>query len=420
MTDMTPETKAFASPLSNEAALDEVHRLFEHFKAENDCRLKQLETRGAADPLTDDKIARLDAALDRASRRDQAEALRHARPPLGTEEKGARTPEHKAAFARYMRAGDVPVLSYSAHAAGLDTRAMPVGSTADGGYTAPPEVETTILTRLRTLSPIRSIAGVRQISAGTYQRPFATNSAASGWVGETGARAQTNSVTLAQQVFPAMELYAMPAATQTLLDDSAVDLESWIADEVQNVFAQQEGAAFVNGDGVSKPTGFLSGTPVANASWAWGQLGYVASGAASGFAASNPSDALVDLVYALKAGYRQNAHVVMNRKTQGEIRKLKDAQGHYLWQPPAVAGGQASLMSFPVVEAEDMPDIGAGAFPIAFGDFSRGYLIVDRLGLRILRDPYSAKPYVLFYTTKRVGGGIADYDAIKLLKVGVS
>jgi HK97 family phage major capsid protein len=182
----------------------------------------------------------------------------------------------------------------------------------------------------------------------------------------------------------------------------------------------QEGTAFVTGDGVNKPKGFLNYAAVANSSWNWGNLGYVASGAAGAFAASNASDALVDLVYALKAGYRQNGVFVMNRKTQAAVRKLKDAGGSYLWQPPEQAGGRAALMTFPLVEAEDMPDIGANSLSIAFGDFRRGYLIVDRQGVRVLRDPYSAKPYVLFYTTKRVGGGVQDFDAIKLMKFAVS
>jgi HK97 family phage major capsid protein len=159
---------------------------------------------------------------------------------------------------------------------------------------------------------------------------------------------------------------------------------------------------------------------VANASWSWGNLGYLASGAAGAFAASNPSDTLVDLIYALKAGYRQNGSFVMNRKTQATIRKFKDSTGAYLWQPPAQSGGRATLMTFPVVEAEDMPDVAANSLAVAFGDFQRGYLIVDRVGVRVLRDPYSAKPYVLFYTTKRVGGGVQDFDAIKLLKMAAS
>ncbi len=212
----------------------------------------------------------------------------------------------------------------------------------------------------------------------------------------------------------------MPAATQTLLDDSAVNIDEWIAGEVQVAFAEQEGAAFVTGNGTNKPTGFLAYTNVAESSWEWGKLGYIATGVDGEFPASDPSDVLIDLVYALKAGYRQNAHWVMNRRTQGEIRKIKDADGNYIWQPAAQAGGVASLLNFPIAEAEDVPDIDTDTFSVAFGDFRRGYLVVDRLGVRILRDPFSSKPYVLFYTTKRVGGGVQDFDAIKLLKFGES
>jgi HK97 family phage major capsid protein len=220
--------------------------------------------------------------------------------------------------------------------------------------------------------------------------------------------------------FPAMELYAMPAATAALLEDAAVNIDEWIAGEVELAFAEQEGTAFVTGDGTNKPKGFLSYTTVANASWAWNKIGYVATGVDGDFPADDPSDILVDLIYALKAGYRQNGTFIMNRKTQSAIRKFKDSSGGYLWQPPAQAGGRATLMTFPVVESEDMPDAAADTFSVAFGDFNRGYLVVDRAGVSVLRDPYSAKPYVLFYTTKRVGGGVQDFDAIKLLKFGES
>jgi len=174
----------------------------------------------------------------------------------------------------------------------------------------------------------------------------------------------------------------------------------------------------VSGDGLTQPSGFLTATKVADAGWSWGKLGYVATGVSAGFATSGPSDKLIDTIYALKAGYRQNASVVMNRKTQSQIRKFKDANGNYLWMPPAGPGQAASLMGYPVVEAEDMPDIAADSFSIAIGDFRAGYLVVDRTGVQVLRDPYSAKPYVLFYTTKRVGGGVQNYEAIKLVKFG--
>jgi HK97 family phage major capsid protein len=239
-------------------------------------------------------------------------------------------------------------------------------------------------------------------------------------VGETDARPQTNSQQIADLTFPAMELYAMPAATQTLLDDAVVDIEQWIAEEVDVVFAEQEGAAFITGNGVGKPTGLLGYTKSTVAGWGWGKTAYLPTGVAGGFAATNPSDVLVDLVYTLRSAYRQNARFLMNRKTQAMIRKFKASTGEYLWAPPATLGASATLMNFPVVEAEDMPDVAADSFSIACADFSRCYLIVDRVGIRVLRDPYSTKPYVLFYTTKRVGGGIQDFDAIKLLKFGVA
>jgi len=186
------------------------------------------------------------------------------------------------------------------------------------------------------------------------------------------------------------------------------------------VFAIQEATAFVSGDGTNKPKGFLSETQIANASWSWTKIGYIATGVAGALPASNASDVLFDLIYALKAGYRQNATWLMNRKTQAVLRKLKDTTGNYLWAPPATAGGKASFMGFDLAEAEDMPDIAASSVSVAFGDFRRGYLVVDRTGVNVLRDPYTAKPYVLFYTTKRVGGGVQDFDAIKLLKFAVS
>jgi HK97 family phage major capsid protein len=413
LTDTAPEHKAgFAS----RDGFDELRHTFEEFKSANDERLDKLE-RGRGDVLLEQKVDRINAALDAQHRRMDDLALKAARPSLDGTRRTARDHagrEHKSAFESYVRSGDAEGLR------AIETKAMSVGSNADGGYLVPVELEHSINARLMPISPIRSISSVREISGNVYKKPFMTTGPATGWVGETDARVQTASPNFDALSFPAMELYAMPAATATLLDDSAVDLDQWIASEVELVFAMQEGAAFVNGDGVNKPKGFLSYTTVANASWTWGSLGYLASGVAGGFAASNPSDILVDLIYALKAGYRQNGNFVMNRKTQATVRKFKDTTGAYLWQPPAQAGGKATLMTFPLVEAEDMPDVAANSLSVAFGDFQRGYLVVDRVGVRVLRDPYSAKPYVLFYTTKRVGGGVQDFDAIKLLKFAVS
>jgi HK97 family phage major capsid protein len=284
----------------------------------------------------------------------------------------------------------------------------------------PRETETAIDRVLAKVSPIRAIATVRQIGAQSYRKPVTTTGADAGWVGEASTRSETTAPVLSVVEFPTMELYAMPAATQSLLDDAFINVDSWLAEEVQTSFGEQEGAAFISGDGINRPRGLLSYTPVADASWAWNKIGYIASGGAGAFASSNPSDALVDLVYTPRQSYRANGRWVMNRKTEAAIRKLKDGQGNYIWQPGAAAGDPATLLGYPVHEAEDMPDIAANSYSIAFGDFARGYLVVDRVGVRVLRDPYSAKPFVLFYTTKRVGGGVQNFEAIKLMKFATS
>ncbi|MBV9076082.1 MAG: phage major capsid protein [Methylobacteriaceae bacterium] len=410
-----PETKSAPATAEIALAFEDFARTFEGFRAANDERLAALERRTGADVLADEKLARIDRALDEAKGRLDRLQLDRARPMLGADEAGRREAgrsEHKAAFDLYVRAGEAAGLK------ALEAKALSAGSGPDGGYLVPTELETEVLRRLARISPIRGLASVRTISTGLYKRAVSTAGPAAGWVGETAPRPQTDGPGLSELAFPALELYAMPAATQTLLDDAVVDLDAWMADEIETAFAEQEGAAFVSGNGIGRPMGFLSVPTVANESWIWGKLGTVVSGAAAGFPNDDPADRLIELIYALKAGYRQNATFVMNRKTQSLIRKFKDGSGAYLWQPPASAGATATLMSFPLVEAEDMPDVAAGAAAVALGDFRRGYLVVDRTGIRVLRDPYSAKPYILFYTTKRVGGGVQDYDAIKLLKIG--
>lgn len=408
MTETTTiETKA-ADTFEAATAHETLNRAFEAFKETNDARLAEIAA-GRADVLTEEKLARIETGLQRTQDVVARLDLKAARPRL---EGAVLAPTAtKSAFDAYVRRGDASRL-YS-----LEEKAMTVGTAADGGYTVPLEIETEIGMRLAKSSPIRALASVKQVSGSTYRKPFSTNGFAVGWVAETATRTQTASTTLDALDFPTMELYAMPAASPQLLEDSAIDVDRWIAEEVEMAFAEQEGEAFVKGNGTGKPKGFLSYTMIADASWEWSKIGFVASGAAGGFPTTDPADKLLDLVYALRAGYRQNGTFVMNRKTQAVVRKFKDGSGQYLWNPPAQVGGQASLMTFPLVEAEDMPDIGANEFPVAFGDFRRGYLVIDRLGLRILRDPYSAKPYVLFYTTKRVGGGVQDFAAIKLLKI---
>jgi len=405
---MTKETKMTPVSAETRAALGEVLAAFEAFKDANDARLDEIDAKASADVLLEDKVGRIDAALTQQKSALDRLLLDQARPGL----EGGAANAGSAAWSDYMRRGD---------AAGLnEAKSASAGTDADGGYVVPAETEARIDRLLTEASPIRAIASVRQTSAGIFRKPVSKGGAATGWVAETAARPETDSPTLDLIDFPCAELYAMPAATQQLLDDAMVDIEQWLAEEVRDVFAVQEGAAFVSGNGTNKPRGFLNYTKAAEGNQAWGEMGYVATGTDGAFDADDPADALIDLVYAPKTGYRARGRFVMNRQTVSAVRRFKDADGNYLWQPSLSEAGTSTLLGYPVTEAEDMPDIGSDAYAIAFGDFEKGYLVVDRQGVEVLRDPYSAKPYVLFYTTKRVGGGVQDFEAIKLLKFGTS
>jgi HK97 family phage major capsid protein len=404
-----PETKA----IDLVRDVDALNRALGEYRDVNDRRLAEIERKGA-DPLTDEKLARMDDAIDTMMKRLSGVETKLGRPRLAASEaKSAIAPEQKAAFTSYLRSGDAREI------ARLEAKMAPGITGQDGGYLVPVDVEFGVLSRIAGLSPIRAIASVQSIGTSSLRKAVSPNGATTGWTGDAAPSNVVDPNFLQNLDIPTGELFCQPAATQTMLDDPAVDIESWIGEEIERAFANAEAATFVTGNGTNKPKGFLTYPTVANTSWSWGNLGFVPSGAAGAFAAANPSDALVDLAHALKSGYRQNGTFVMNRKTQAQLRKFKDSTGNYIWQPPTIAGGRASLMNFPVVESEAMPDIAANSHSIAFGDFRRGYLVVDRLGIRSLRDPYSAKPYVLFYTTRRVGGAVQDFDAIKLMRFAV-
>ncbi len=391
---MTKETKMASTEA--QALTADLMAAFEAYKQANDARLAEIEAKGSADALTGEKLARIDRRLNDLAVKSAAPALETGR---GFEE----TDPRREAWARYLRSGDESGI------ARLDTKSLESGTPEQGGYVAPPELDRLIEARLQVASPMRTIATVRQTSAGVYKKPVGLGAVAA-WAAETGARTETASPNLSLLEFPAGELYAMPAATQTLLEDAYADVDEWLADEVEAAFAAQESAAFITGSGAAKPKGLLDYTIVADASHAWGQIGSVAGD----FSLANAADQLIDLIYTPKSQFRANGRFVMNRRTVSSVRKLKDADGRYIWQP-GLNGEAATVMGYAVTEVEDMPDIGLGNAAIAFGDFRRGYLIVDRQGARVLRDPFSAKPYVLFYTTKRVGGGVQNFDAIKVM-----
>ncbi|MGA0546056.1 phage major capsid protein [Brevundimonas sp. VNH65] len=410
------ETKHVPASAEARAVLHDMLAAFEAFKGANDARLDEIERKSSADVLLEEKVARIDQAVAGAQARLDRMVSEMRRPAIGTAV--PITPVHEApgleakqAFEGYVRTGASALLEVKA---GLSS------APSSGGYVVPPETERAIERRLMAVSPMREIATVRTVAAGVFRKPVSTAGVACGWAAETAARPETDPATLALLEFPSADLYACPAATQNLLDDALVDLDDWLASEVEDAFAAQETEAFVNGDGTNKPRGFLDYDLVAEADQEWGEIGYVASGAAGAFAATSPTDRLIDLIYAPRAQYRPGARFVMNRRTVSTVRKFKDADGNYIWTPATRPGETASLLGYAVTEIETMPDIAANSAAIAFGDFRRGYLIVDRAGVRVLRDPYSAKPYVLFYTTKRVGGGVQNFDAIKVMKFAAS
>ena len=312
--------------------------------------------------------------------------------------------------ARYLRRGDQ---------AGIELKSLSGASGPEGGFAVPQEIDGLIGATLRDISPIRAIATVVQTGSAGYRKLVTTGGTPSGWVSETAGRPETDTPDFNEIAPPTGELYANPAASQMMLDDAAFDVEAWLADEIAREFAQAEGAAFVSGSGVNQPRGFLNAavTDENDDVRAFGALQYVASGASGGFASE---DALVDLVHTLRPAYRQGASFVMNSATLARIRKFKTADGAFLWQPSLAQGQPATLLGYPVVEAEDMPDIAADSLSIAFGNFRAGYLIAERSATRILRDPFTNKPFVHFYATKRVGGQLMNSEAIKLMQFSAS
>jgi len=311
-----------------------------------------------------------------------------------------------AAFGGFLRSG-----------ASVEMKSFTGVSGDSGGYAIPKEIDAVIGATLASVSPIRSIANVVQVGSAGYRKLVTAGGTPSGWASEVDARPATGTPTYFEIAPPMGDLYANPSASQAMLDDALFDVEGWLATEIAREFARAEGAAFVNGSGVGRPKGFLAAptSSASDAARAFGTLQYLASGAAGDFAA-NPQDRLVDLVQSLRGPYRQNGTWVMNSATLARIRKFKTSDGAFIWTPGLSVGQPATLLGYPVIEAEDMPDIAAGALAIAFGDFRSGYLIAERGETGILRDPYSNKPFVNFYASKRIGGCVSNSEAIKLMK----
>jgi len=395
----------------------EMGKAFEQFKAANDARIAEIEKRGHADPLLVEKVEKASAGVGEISaemkrRLDAIEVEMAKRDfPAGGRAADATKMAHAEAFTKWFRKGVDAGLRDLEVRAGLSTMSDP-----DAGFLVPEEMEAGIDRVVGTVSAMRRLASVRVIGTDTYKKLVSQGGTGAGWVGEKASRTETDTPTLAEIAINAKELYANPAATQAILDDARIDIGAWLADEVSVEFAEQEGAALINGNGVEKPKGINAYTKVANASYAWGKVGYIATGSN----AIGNADCLFDLMHALKPAYRAGAAWLMNDATLNKIRQMKDGEGNYLWRPGLEMGAPETLLGKPVETDDNVDDIGSGKYPVYFANFRRAYLILDRFGIRVLRNPYLNPPYVYFYTTKRVGGGIVMYEAIKALKTYAS
>jgi len=416
-----------------------LQKAFGEFKAENDKLQSEIQKNGTASAtLTgnvanlNEEITKLQDALTKAGDRSDKLEARLNRGGLGGESTGSDdVAKNSAIMARQL--GTKTALSaeeYANYSQALETfmrkgksagagvlNTLQVGTDATGVFVSP-DKSGRMVKRIYETSPMRQICDVRTIGTDALEGIIDNDQAETGWVGEMDDRPDTANAELGVYRIPVHEIYAQPKITQKLLDDTEFDVMGWHGDKVADKFARTENAAFINGNGSKKPRGFLDYTKslLVDGTRADKAFQYIKSGHASAFAASAPSDRLIDLVYSLKAAYRTGAVFLMQRATVAAIRKFKGSTGDYLWAPGLQPGQPQTLLSFPIFEAEDMPAVGANLFPIAFGNFAEGYQIVDRVGLSILRDPFTTKGFVKFYTRKRVGGGAVNFEAVKFLK----
>ncbi len=400
-------------------AIDASNRAFEEFKKTNDARIEKME-KGQSVP--DDWKAKLDAAFkDMSEQKAIIETLEAKlnRPALSGDGKPVDqlSEDHKKAFRSYVVKGQ------DAGLADLQVKAMSIGSGPDGGFAVPKVIDAMIDAIAVNISPIRAISQVVQTSTQDYHKLVNIRGATSGWVGETQARTETNTSQFKDIAPPMGDLYANPMISQQVMDDVFFNAEQWMAEELATEFARAEGAAFITGTGINQPLGFLSGpAPVAtaDATRAFGTLEYTGTGASGAFktltSTVNPADDLFTIVSKMKAMYRSGAKWVTSKAVLFDMMGFKDYQGRYVFAPTTAPGTTDTILGYPVVEAEDMPALAANSFSLAFGNFQRGYLVVDRIGTRVIRDPFSNKPYIGFYTVKRLGGSVLNSEAIKLLK----
>lgn len=386
------------------AMIEGVNKAFSDFKAEHTKQLDDVK-KGQADALQALKVDAINADIEKLqSAVDEANTKIAAAQMNSAAAGGLKDKEYSTAFGAHFKRGEVQA-------------SLNKGAAGEGGYLAPVEWDRSITSKLVEISPLRALCASQTISTNGFTKLFMNAGITSGWVGEAAARPETGVPTFSSLTYNTGEIYANPSATQQMLDDAAIDLEAWLAGEVETEFAYQEGIAFLTGSGVNKPTGLLTYiTGAANAAvHPYGAITTVASGAAAAITA----DSMIDLTSSLPTAMTGGAKMIANRNTITALRKLKDGQGNYLWQPSFVAGAPATINGYGLTEVAGMPDIAAGSKPIMFGDFKRGYLILDRLGVRVIRDNLTSKPFVSFYTVKRVGGGLLHPDYLRAMTVSI-
>lgn len=389
--------------------IDGLGRNWEEFKSVHERKLQEIEKKGSADVLTSEYLKRLNNSFDSQNERLSSLETAYSRPTYG---KSYEQPysnavmEYKEAFNQYIRKGTEDDLAY------FEKKALSVGSDPDGGYLVTPQISNKIIETVFETSPMRQLASIETISSDVLEIIEDNDEAAAGWTAsETAVVTETATPTIGKKTITVHELVAQPKATQKLIDDSSIDIESWLASKLTDVFVRKENTAFVSGTGTGQPKGILTYA----AGTAWGQVEQINSGTD----ATVTADSIIDLFYALKEDYVGQATFLMNRATAQQVRLLKDSNGQYLWNPGLGAGMPDTLLGLPVKQAADMPSPASASLSIALADFKRAYQIVDRTGVRILRDPYTEKPFVKFYSTKRVGGDVTNFEAIKLLNLAV-
>jgi HK97 family phage major capsid protein len=386
---------------------------FEEFKKTNDQRLKAIEEKGYAPADIVEKVDKINSDLSQLNK-DIAEVAKKAARPQAGRESGLITPEqeeYKQAFGRYVRKGDVTNLSQ------LERKAFQMGSDVDGGYLIHSEMEAAIDRVAGTVSAARGLCDVRTIGKPSIELRVKTSGVAARWVGEGETGGESANPKYAKIEISAEEMEIEPWAYNSALEDADFDVEADIIDEAGIGFGEAEGDAIINGNGVKKPRGILSYPIVANSSFAWGKVGYIPSGASGDFATSNPGDKVIDLIHSLKSIYRTGAQLLMADTTLAKLRQIKDGIEHfYLFQPDVTGQFGGFVLGVPVVIDDNMPVIGANSYSIAYGNFSRAYRIVDRRGITLIRDNLTTKGTTKFNLRKRVGGGIKNYEAIKLMK----